>query len=111
MAILSNKRLRGWDKKEGEDFSTWIARQDKMLKDLLDRSKRARNLINKVIYFPVADGKAWYLVDKIEPLILTHIPFGDAYEVNPIMIKGLDVEDVQEMVKRDEFLSSLFNSV
>ena len=34
MAILSNKRLRGWDKKEGEDFSTWIARQDKMLKDI-----------------------------------------------------------------------------
>jgi hypothetical protein len=49
---------------------------------------------DNIMSFPIADGKAFYKVIKERPLTLQHIPFGDAYEVYPALIKGLDAEDL-----------------
>lgn len=48
-----------------------------------------------IMSFPIADGKAMYKVVKEQPLTLQHIPFGDAYEVHPALIKGLDYRDLE----------------
>lgn len=47
-----------------------------------------------VIVFGVADGGAYYLVKSMKPLKLQHIPYGDAYRVSPIMIRGLRAADI-----------------
>lgn len=100
MAKLSEKQLDGWEQKEDESFMTYFDRQDKMLDELILKSKNSNIILNKVISFPIADGKAWYLVTNESPLELTHIPYGDCYQVNYIMIKGLDSDDVANMTFR-----------
>ena len=50
---------------------------------------------DNIMSFPIADGKAFYKVVKEKPLTLQHIPFGDAYEAHPALIKGLDLDDLK----------------
>lgn len=61
-----------------------------------------------IMSFPIADGKAFYKVIKEQPLTLQHVPFGDAYEVYPALIRGLNFTDLEEQRARDAKWRSLF---
>ena len=60
-----------------------------------------------VIRFSVADGHAFYYVTSESPLILQHIPFLDAYEIDAATIRGLNREDVVELIRQERSLRSL----
>ena len=66
------------------------------------------DLVGETIRFPVADGYAEYMVYRTRPLQLIHLPYVDAWEVNPIMLRGLRVSDVKEMVERSRKINALF---
>lgn len=61
-----------------------------------------------VIRFPVGDGYAMYAVYKMKPLQLIHIPYGDAYDADPILLRGLNRNDVEQMIERKKAVAKLF---
>ena len=54
----------------------------------------AGKLTGSIVDFPIADGKALYLVTSERPLTLQHIPFWDGYSIPPAHIRGLDKQDL-----------------
>jgi hypothetical protein len=65
-------------------------------------------LIGETIRFPVGDGYAEYMVYTTTPLALIHLPYGDAWHVDPIMLRGLRVADVKQKVGAAKKLDELF---
>lgn len=66
-------------------------------------------VVGAVLSWPRADGYAHYLVTADEPLTLQHIPYIDAWSVEPALIKGLDRDDVLNMLDREKRLRALHN--
>jgi hypothetical protein len=54
----------------------------------------------ELIRFQRYDGYAMYRVASRQPLVLQHIPYGDAYEVEPALIRGLLLEEVDAMLEQ-----------
>ena len=97
MAKLMEKPYPGeWEQREDETVSEYLKRVEEMEKALP---------WDKIITFPVCDGKACYFIKVEEPLILQHIPMGDAYRISSAHIRGLTMNDVN---KYREF-NKLFN--
>lgn len=61
----------------------------------------------KVIKDQVADGYAMYMVFSLRPLILIHLPLGDAYQSR--WDHRWIASDVKQMVEREETLHALFS--
>lgn len=111
MAKLSNDPIEGFDKLPGEGFSAYLDRTDKLLKELLDKGTSLPDdqYEGTILSFPVADGKAMYLVQKTRPLTLQHIPAGDAWEIPAAHLRGLNMDDVREHAKRNKGMKALFS--
>jgi len=98
MAKLHSKPYPGeWDFKAGEDIDTWCKRTEALL-----------NAIPETMRFPVADGYATYAVVSRSPLVLQHVPFGDAWRIPEAHIRGLRLKDVELTLKREHAFTSLF---
>ena len=97
---------------EKEDFITFLGRMDNLLTQLIYNSENLPEgkIAGAVISFPVADGKAFYLVTKERPLTLQHIPVGDAYKIDEAYIRGLKVKDIKNMIARDRAMRVLFST-
>lgn len=54
-----------------------------------------RALAVPLVRFPVADGYAVYAVPRLKPLVLYHIPIGDAYQITAAHMRGLRSKDLQ----------------
>lgn len=65
-------------------------------------------IVGALLDFPVADGKALYIVVKASPLQVSHLPFADAYSVHPAMIRGLTRSDVEQQVRQTRAWNKLF---
>ena len=65
-------------------------------------------VVGAVLSWPVADGKAYYLVTKDKPLTLQHIPYGDAWQVDPVLIRGLRRDDVLRMLEAERRFQEIF---
>lgn len=63
---------------------------------------------DKIIRFPRADGYALYFVKSVNPLVLQHIPYGDAWTIPDAHIRGLRSSEVQSMLDREKALRELF---
>jgi hypothetical protein len=57
-----------------------------------------QNYIGEVIDFPVADGKALYMIAALRPLQLIHLPLGDAWSFQQEHL--LTAKEVKTMVDR-----------
>lgn len=64
----------------------------------------------KAIKFGVADGYACYYIKSFKPLVLQHIQQGDNYAVNPAMIRGLRLAEVQHMIDCEKRIRARFPS-
>lgn len=73
----------------------------------LDLSKGS--VVGAVLSWPIADGCAYYLVIKDSPLTLQHLNYGDAWHVDPVLIRGLRKQDVVARVTQAQRLSALFS--
>jgi len=67
-----------------------------------------RGIIGEVIRFPVADNYARYMVFTTKPLTLIHISMYDGYHADPILLRGLRANDVQEMIRQNQLITKLF---
>jgi hypothetical protein len=61
-----------------------------------------------VYRYPVADGKASYLVARTKPLELWWLDEGDGYSLPEPHLRGLRVADLRQAQKRDAKLAELF---
>jgi hypothetical protein len=66
------------------------------------------DVVGAMLKWQRADGYAWYLVVNDDPLMIQHVPYGDAWTVEWALIKGLNMDDVRQMVDRNRRMSALF---
>lgn len=80
--------------------------------EAIKASIRAANseseLAGEEIRWQRADGYARYVVVSEEPLRLAHIGIGDAWQVEEALIRGLNLDDVRQMVGRERPMRELF---
>lgn len=91
----------------GVDFKKQIAELDR----LQERSDALApgQLEGLLFSHPVADGKAYYLVTKAEPLELQHVDFLDGYALPAAHIRGLEKEDLTHFAEMRRRLVDLVN--
>jgi hypothetical protein len=65
-------------------------------------------LVGALLRWQRADGYAVYRITNERPFTIQHVPFGDAWTVEPALIRGLTLSDAREMVARERRLSALF---
>lgn len=73
-------------------------------------NQRPHALIGETISWPVADGRAEYMVLSTTPLQLIHLDYVDGYQVDDVMLRGLRVSDVKEMVRQRKAIEDLFGN-
>lgn len=103
-------QVAGFDKAEDESWDSFSVRTDKLMDELHTYSDSLPDgqVLGGIIRFPFADGQAIYRVKGEKTLKLEHIPFGDAWQADPITIRGLKLSDVVLMLKRSKEISKLF---
>jgi hypothetical protein len=73
------------------------------------RSATKGDAVGEVVRWQRADGYACYMVASEEPLQLAHIDHGDAYQVEPALIRGINLEEIKQMVDHERAMSELFS--
>jgi len=66
-------------------------------------------IVGGVLRFGVADGYAMYLVSNDKPLTLRHIDWLDGYRIADAHIRGLRIQDVREILRREKGMRELFS--
>lgn len=61
----------------------------------------------EIIKFQVADGYALYMVLKMRPLSLIHLPLGDGYQIQ--YAQNLTAKDVQQKIDQEKALNIIFS--
>lgn len=98
------------------ELNEYWHKQDEQLQKLSDASNkiteeqiRAGKVEGGLIRFPVADGYAIYLVISSSPLVLQHVPTGDAWRISDAHMRGLKLKDVQAMLLRNLAFVKVFS--
>lgn len=93
MAKQHSKPYPGnWEYHTREDWNAYSERVDKLFSNIPR---------DRIVSFPVGDGNALYYLFSEQPLVLQHIPYGDAYRVDPALIRGLRLTDIKRRVALD----------
>jgi hypothetical protein len=66
----------------------------------LNYNPKGGDSIGEIVKFPVADGYAEYMVLKIKPLCLIHLPLNDAYEFQ--YAQNLTTKDILLSIKQEK---------
>ena len=96
------------------DGQDWDYRNWEKHEAMLDKLQTVSNslpegeVVGAVLHWPVADGSAFYTVLKEKPLTVAHIPYGDQYQVDKIMIRGLNKADVLDMLASGKRFKAIF---
>ena len=103
MAVLSKATCPGgWGQLPDEKLDDYLKRTEAMLQRLLAKSREAAadgKAAGIVLQFPVADGRAYYVVVREKPLTLQHIPFGDGWRIPAAHVRGLTLRDVRDQAR------------
>jgi len=83
-----------WD--DYPDWKDYFKESDRILDELQVVSDNVPKgeIVGKLIYFPVEDGNAIYVVTKEKPLQLKHVSYCDAWHADRILIRGLRKADI-----------------
>ena len=87
----------------------WQKADDKYIADVKEHIKKLgydEPETGEIIDFPVADGKALYMVITCKPLMLVHLPLGDAWHFE--YAKNLTAKDVRQKIAGRKALDKLF---
>jgi hypothetical protein len=96
----------GWDEfmRDGKfSIEVMTERESRYLAELaawLKTHGYAGELAGEVVRWGHADGCAQYMVMRLRPLMLIHLPLGDAYRKDAIFERGLTAADIREQVSR-----------
>lgn len=96
--------------KSGESFEKYMERCDKYVEavKVFARNNGRGDLAGEEISFPVADGAARYIVFSLRPVILIHLPVGDAYQFQ--YAERLTAADIKKEVNRQKTASDIFGT-
>lgn len=86
-----------------QDEARYIEELRAHVKSIGDNSPES----GKIIRFQVADGYAQYMVVSMKPLVLVHIPVGDAWQFQ--YAARLTAKDVREEVAHSDARERLFS--
>jgi len=84
-----------------EDEKQYLAK----LSELCKNNSKCKDA-GEVIGFPIADGKALYMVVTYTKLI--HIELGDAYSIPDAHARGLRKTDIVAMINQSKAIAKLF---
>lgn len=96
------------------DYTTRIdydAEYDKGIEELqgiIASYNHVGQTVGGIIKFPVADNYAVYAVIKEKPLQLIHIDVGDGYQIPDAHVRGLNLDDIKELVAHEKSMNELF---
>ena len=92
-------------------FETVLQEEQEALEALIEKSANLPpgQVVGAVLSWPVADGRAFYIVTKEKPLTLQHIPFCDAWHIDPILIRGLRKDDVVRMLEAERRFQEIWD--
>jgi hypothetical protein len=111
---LEEPDLQAFDRQSGgydvdAYFKAVAAHREKLAEWCRQNTANPRSkLVGETISWPVADGKAEYMVLSTTPLHLIHLNYVDGYEVTDIMLRGLRVTDIKQMVQQRQAMEKLF---
>lgn len=97
------------------DFREVMKSQDEAFKklsdasDAIDFNNPKASLKGAILQWPRADGYAVYIVTEDKPLTIAHVPYGDAWSVEPALIRGLTRADVVQQLRQTKAMHDLFN--
>lgn len=113
MARLERTSYPGFQRKDGETHERWDERTQGLLDDLEKASSkkdpRVNPLAGALVRFQVADGYAFYVVTREEPLTLQHVPFLDGYQANEATVRGVNKNTVRTQLLQQRSLAEMFN--
>jgi hypothetical protein len=89
----------GWRERETESLER--------LRDLM-RESSAGDLVGERLRWQRADSYAEYIIVKESPFTIAHLAIGDAWQVEPALVRGLRIGDAREMVERERAMAELF---
>lgn len=72
------------------------------------RAKHSGDSVGKELQWPRGDGCARYIVVSETPFVVAHLNIGDAWTVEPALIRGLRLSDARNVVERSERFAMLF---
>ena len=111
MAKLDPKPFDGLpQKKDGEDYMEFYNRQDKAFQKLWDNGLDLPEgqVKGAVVRFQIADGYANYIVTKLRPLTLQHVPVDDAWMIPLAHIRGLNKADLVHQIGMERTMRDIF---
>jgi hypothetical protein len=76
----------------------WLQEQKRAA---LERYARTGSIVGCFWHTPVADSVATYRVESARPLVLAHVPAGDAWHAPDAHIRGLRVQDIKAHLDRE----------
>lgn len=89
----------------------WLEHDDEFIRKLQEVSDQAlenNSVVGYLLKFPVADGYAFYQVLSEKPLELGWAHCGDAWQADPILLRGIRISDVRKMMESDRAIRKLF---
>jgi hypothetical protein len=66
-------------------------------------------IVGGILRWGRGDGEALYVVTKARPLTLQHLAYGDAWQVEEALIRGLNTQDVLQMLIRSARFKAAFS--
>lgn len=101
-----------WDKYDGKEFDARWKRQRELIDELEEHAFNARSMTGRVIYFPMADSHAVYLVTKVNKTTcrLHWLDIGDGWEDARLGREGsLDINFVHSEICHRDNMKALFS--
>jgi len=98
----------GLDVCDKKSIDAYFKKEEEYLKKVQEWCKKhgSGKYAGEVITFPVGDGKAVYVVWKLKPVSLIHVPLGDAWQFQ--YAHRLTAADVKKEIEGARALAALF---
>lgn len=88
----------------------WVAQEKAQLESAATaaRAKAPGGTVGGLLRWQRADGHAVYMVTSERPLKIAHVEVGDGWNIEPALIRGLRLAEVQAMLESERKMQSLF---
>ena len=100
MAKLLDSEYKLPERESGEGWGEYYDRTGEILGGLEDKGR--------IYSYPHADGHAYYYIVSEKPLVLQHVPYADAWHLDPAHIRGLRLSDIQAQIAWKKQMAELF---
>jgi len=92
-----------------DDIEAWRKDEERYIEEIKQSCLKANKgkYIGEILYFPVGDGNAMYMVMTDNPFRLVHLELGDCWEFQ--YIDRLTPQDIIEKIEQQKAMAELFS--